>query len=399
MKVKKAEPSRIPLKRSLVFMYEQQVEYMPTSIDKLLVRIKRLGNLDKWAYILHDKDVKQSQVPIPPHYHVVLIFKKRVSLDAVAKRLGDKPQQFEVMTKRGQGARQSSNNALAYLTHRTTNAQNKYQYSPADVKANFDYEAFLKSQEEQILPQDILDKLAVGDIDKKRAIQMLIAEGGGVLAKYKRKIDDIASARMEIEFDNWRLKMKKRNVPIKIIWCYGVSGTGKTRYAKNFCEERRLNYYICSGSNAPFDGLINLSADEQKVIIVDELRPNVIKYADLLQILDPMNFEKVAVARYHNPHVMAEVIFICTVYSPLSFYKALPVMDAKIDDFNQLIRRLGLIIKFTPESIFEMKYKIVNGNIECAKVNEKVNPFRNSGVTSHFSINELESYETENDSY
>lgn len=383
-----------PVKRSSVLMYEQQVKYLPLSLERLREQIEileRRKGLLRWALIKHDKDTDKEGELVAPHYHVVLQFRKRVTVDLVAKRFKDKPQQFEIMTKRGQGAKNSAENAFAYLLHRTTNSREKYQYDVNEVVANFDFSKFMQEQEERLrTPDDVLDLLGEGKITRQEAIEEISFFGAAKMSEYRRKIEDVFAMRIELDYQAWLYEMEQKSEPIKIIWCFGPGGTGKTRYAKNWADRHGLIYYICSGSNSPFDGLNGLGPRQQEVLIIDELRPGVLKYHDLLQILDPWNYEKRAVARYRNPRIMAKVIFVCTVYSPLDFYKNTLVSDRNIDTFKQLLRRIGVTIEFTYDGIFEVQ--LSTDSMLYERVKRYENQYINHTREVTFSIDDLETY-------
>ncbi|MDM8284882.1 Rep family protein [Ligilactobacillus salivarius] len=412
MEVKKTqsaeEVSKVSPRRSPVLMLVQQEEHLSLPINELQTKIERLKNIGliRWAYIKHDKDKDEDGKLVAPHYHFTLQFKKRVSVNSIAKRLKENVNRFEIMTKRGLNAKVSANNAFAYLVHRTENAREKYQYDPKDVVSNFDFPKFIQELSEQMTPQDVLDMLGEGKITKREAQRQILALGASIMSKYKRKIDDVYTTRLDLEYHKWVKEMKAANEPIKVIWCYGAGGTGKTRYAREWAIKQNLNYYICSGSNSPFDGLKNLSAQEQEVLIIDELRPETVKYPDLLQILDPMNFEKVAVARYHNPHIMAKIIFVCTIYDPYQFYRHMPRLDRNIDTFDQLSRRIGLNIEFTKYYIKETVPKLSKvkdkdtGNPKTTYMYKTTksykNKFKKNKVETRFTLEDLENYRNNN---
>ncbi|WP_179211587.1 Rep family protein [Secundilactobacillus pentosiphilus] len=397
MKVKKTKhdhPSNYL--RSAVLMYEQQLEHLPfKNIEALERRIKSLldsQGLDRYALIVHDQDKDENDEIIKPHVHVTLIFNERVSINAIAKVLDESPQQFEVMTKRGNSAKVGAENALMYLIHRTSKSTNKHQYSVSAVRANFDFATFVSRQEQQVSSKDILDLLGDGKVSEIQAKQMMMAKGANVFANYSRKIKDVAAARLEIEYERWLVDMKQSKKQIKVIWIYGESGTGKTRYTIDFAIRHHKSYFKTSGSNDPFEGYAG-----EKVLIIDELRPETLRFQDLLQILDPHVYEKKTVARYHNAHIMAEVIFITSPYDPLRFYNSMYGISNRIDNFQQLNRRIGLILNFQYRFILEQICEVadMDGSLGYVTIQTNRNQYSGKQISNGFSMDELEEINNE----
>lgn len=397
MKVKKTKnehPSNYL--RSAVLMYEQQLEHLPfdniDALERRLISLLNTHKLDRYALIVHDQDKNENGELIKPHVHVTLIFNERVSINTIAKVLDDKPQQFEIMTKRGNSAKVGAENALMYLIHRTSKSATKYQYPVSAVKANFDFESFVTSQEKQVNPKDILDLLGDGKITELEAKRMMMVKGANIFANFSKKIKDVAAARLEIEYENWLDEMKKSAKAIKVVWIFGESGTGKTRYAIEFANRHHQSYFKTSGSNDPFEGYAG-----EKVMIIDELRPETLRFQDLLQILDPQVYEKKTVARYHNAHIMAEVIFITSPYDPLRFYNSIYGISSRIDSFQQLNRRIGLILNFQYQYILEQICEIteLDGSLGYITVETTKNKYSQKLTTNGFSLNELENFDGE----
>jgi hypothetical protein len=85
---------------------------------------------EKYAYILHDKDVKDDGTGVlkDDHYHFYIEFKNPRSLNSVAEDLTVPANMVcQVYSKKG---------ILQYLTHQ--NQPEKYQYNPDEVVSNFD---------------------------------------------------------------------------------------------------------------------------------------------------------------------------------------------------------------------------------------------------------------------
>lgn len=375
--------------RSLVYMYEQQVDHLPFDIKTIATKLNNLQNIDKWAYILHDKDINAEAKAIAPHYHIVLTFKKRIELTILAKSLQDNVQQFEIMTKRGTSAKSSANNAFAYLIHATSNSREKFQYSSSEVIANFDFVKFIDDQSQVLLPQDILDLVIDGSLDKDSALTKLAQLGGTTLARYTKKIDDVWHAYLLIEHKEWLAKKNQKKDPIRCIWLFGKAGTGKTRYATDISTRHKWSYFKSKSSNDPFENYAG-----ESVLILDELRPNSLAYSDLLQILDPYQYEKTTVARYHNAPIQADIIFITSPYGPIEFYSKIKGIDAKIDNFNQLRRRLSTVVEFNDGVYQELAFKNIKANSAEYEVKEThKNPYSKSNTLTNFFLSDLENYQ------
>lgn len=125
-------------------------------------------------------------------------------------------------------------------------------------------------------------------------------------------------------------KAKTRHVHVK--WFYGSTGTGKTKTAIEECGDN--DYWISDGAPLVFwNGYIG-----QKYIILDDLRPENIKFHQMLRILDryPMT---VNVKGSHVP-LEAEYIWITAPCRPDHMFGGLN------EDVRQLTRRIHEIREF-----------------------------------------------------
>ncbi|WP_415623033.1 Rep family protein [Liquorilactobacillus satsumensis] len=380
--------------RSTVWMYEQQLEHLPfANIDALKRRVDSLidnYNLDKFAMIQHAKDVNAEGKRVKPHIHLVMTFKERVAANSLGKVFGDQPQQFERMTKRGNSAKKGADNAFMYLIHQTDNSRDKYQYRVEDVVANFDYANFVSRKRAQIDPKDIIELLGAGEIQEEQARAMMMGISANTYFKYSRRISEVALGANKLKFEKWLKNKIETKESIKVIWIYGGAGTGKTRYAVEFADKRKISFFKTVTTNDPFEGY-----NGQKILIIDELRPETLKYPDVLHLLDPMSYEKKTVARYHNSNIMADFIFVTTPYDPLTFYEKITKLDRSVDSFEQLRRRIGLLLHFKKKSI-DAEYLEKNSNSRCgwnycvSQSNE--NPYLNNNRSVNFSLEDLEQY-------
>lgn len=353
-------------KRYRQFMYVQDLTHLkvkPTELKEILEK----SGAEKWAFILHDRDSKDDSddildenctkctfsskgeitSPSPSinahkplvrqHFHVVLKFKDAHSISSVAKLFKDENQFIEVWKGKIE-------NAWSYLLHRTTGAQNKFQYKPDAVTSNFDFAKEIKKIEDKVKQSraNINEKIqsyTEGEISKSQLIDEI-----GILeyAKRKRTLDAVEQLLEVRRQQAWLKEFKDKQC--KVIWIWGPAGSGKTTSAKKLFEADNQSYTILGSSKDPFQPYSCIE-EKGKNIILDDLRPNVLEYADLLRILDPYQHAKMGPARYHDRPLTLERIVITTPYSPEEFYTATKNLDVKIDTFDQLKRRITKIIK------------------------------------------------------
>ncbi|MDT2829021.1 Rep family protein, partial [Enterococcus viikkiensis] len=305
-----------------------------------------------------------------PHVHMMLEFQKSVRLTTIARNLNDQENYLQIFSRRGTNA--DAQNGYAYLIHFTANAKNKYQYNINEVRANFDFDAYISNLEFGISKKDILNKLRdnqITAIDAKK----LIADsfGADVLAIYSKKIETIDNYRSENEYQAWKFEMREQKKAKKIIWLYGKSGTGKSLIAEKLSSSNELPYFKTGGSNDLFQGY-----NGEHLLILDELRPEHISFNDLLKIIDPYNFDSTTLARYKNAKLQAEIIVVTSPYSPQEFYINYGLkINTEIDKFKQLDRRISLTIEVTENNLIEKKFNEDTGMYEIlSKISNSYKP-------------------------
>ena len=356
-------------------MFVQQIEYFQSSnlqdiIEYMTNTLKPL----RFAGILHDKDIGQDGNLVAPHIHLVLQFESARSLNNLAKLTKQPIQCFEQW-------RGSVNNAYSYLVHHTESNQDKYQYSPKEVIANFDYLLLLDTIERNVTKRyeindtmiidNLLDLLYTGNITKSEIEQRLT---GSQYAKARQKIETVYLKRLETQAELWRQEMIDKNEIVTIIWLFGKAGTGKTRLARQYAEQYDLNYFITGSIRDPFQQY-NL----EHVIILDELRPHQFDYSDLLKMFDPYNVKAMASSRYFDKPLLANVYIITSPYSPYNFFLELTKkkQTSHIDSWGQLMRRLTLVIEISKEYLQFYKYSPLDQMFYIDHGNKLPNPFKN----------------------
>ena len=383
--------------RSAVMMFVQQEEYFEDKNNPLeylrrcCKTLEKEHDLYQWAIIKHDRDVDTEGNMVKPHFHVALVFNRRVSVSVAAKFFHDSSEHFEIFTKRGTSTKMAAINVMLYLCHLTKNSAKKYQYDLNTVNANFNYVKFIENTQKNYDGFQLLDQVSGGLLSYEKAKDILRAKGAKIFLQFSKKLDDIKDDLGERKYEDWVRIKKQVGKPLKTVWLSGPSGLGKTRYAVDFARDNDLSYFITSGWRDPFE-----KYNGQKVLILDEIRPHSVNYQDFLQLLDPYNFEKMLSARYHNVLFRSNIIMVTSVYSPFEFYKELKVSDKKIDTFDQLNRRLGSIAFFTGDEVQEIQYfcKATTGEWQYRKLSGFQNKYRHKTKIQiqNFSLYDLNKY-------
>lgn len=353
-------------KRYRQFMFVQDLTHLKVKPTELKEICEKSG-AEKWAFILHNKDSKddsdgildengtvgtlskegeitssspsnnRSKPLVRQHFHIVLKFENAHSIASIAKLFKDENQFVEVWKGKIE-------NAWSYLLHRTSGAQNKFQYSPQDVVSNFDFKKEIKKIEDKVKQSktninEAIQSYTDGEISEEELIEKI---GVWEFAKRKKTLDAVKQV-LEVRRQSAWLK-EFEGKECKVIWIWGASGTGKTTGAKKIFENSNLPYTILGSSNDPFQPYSCIE-DKGKNIILDDLRPNALSYADLIKVLDPYQHRKMGPARYRDRPLTLEKIVITTPYSPKEFYAETKGINPRIDTYKQLERRIAKVIK------------------------------------------------------
>lgn len=311
-----------------VKMCEVVSDMQHLTLDKIKSVIGSQSCIDKYLYILHDKDVKPDGTKKNPHYHVYLHFTNARQFEFIAKWFGV-PMSF-VSKIHGRFA-----DAVSYAIHH--NSPEKYQYDISECTANFEIsEQIQKSDDrkkDKIQLENLLERIDSGEI-KQYNITSIISMP--VYIKYETQIN------RAFEYKR-KQKMKEINRNMKVIYIYGTSGLGKTTLAKMLAIKNGLTPFISSSSNDPFDGY-----EGQEAIILDDLRGSSFPFADLLKILD-MHTASTVKARYKNVMLQSDTIYITSIKPPKEFYRS--VFESEGEEYTQFVRRCESIVEMTLNSL------------------------------------------------
>ena len=291
-----------------------------------------------WLYILHDKDTYTEEdekrnnehkkgTLKKAHYHIYLRLKDSTNIKYIASAF-NVPENF-VSRVKGKWV-----DVLLYATHR--NAPEKHQYSDEEVVSNFDFTTVRDKEEKKKSDNKyldtIIDKIDSGEIREYNLTKYISMKD---YIKFERQIKRAFEYRTQ--------KMKGIDRDMKCIYIQGVSGAGKTTYAKRIAEDKNMSYYISSGSNDVLDDYKG-----EDCIILDDLRPSCMGLSDLLKMLDNNTSSSVK-SRFKNKVLECRLIIITTTLPIETFFRN--VFSEEVESAIQLYRRCSVLIKMDLKSM------------------------------------------------
>lgn len=300
------------LKQCLV---TSNVEFFKGDVQEI---IKSHKTIKQWAYILHDKD------DTAKHYHIYLNFgSSGVDTKLVGEWFGLQESQVEKIKGR-------KTDALQYLTHTDNKQKYKYQYSPTEVIANFDFET------------EITNAKILGDFENFSYAEQLDYVHG-------LPVSEKTSAFAKLE-KLWKLRCQWLTLhadrKLEVIFVCGAGGTGKTYYAKKLLKSMNLDFCISSSSNDPLQDYLG-----QKALILDDCRDRAFKtFEDCLKLLDNDTASSVS-SRFHNKVFNGEVIIITSAVPLAYWFRNKSLFPISNEDYNQLYRRISCYVHITKEEI------------------------------------------------
>lgn len=291
--------------------------YPPLATLENVLPILRTKSIKEFAMILHDKDEKK------PHIHLLMWFYTPTPTSSVLgwfSALG--------VTMSNLGKIKSRKGALAYLTH--ANRPEKYQYPIEDVVRSDGLKEELSSATKDALRKEeiknLCDSVALGLTSPRSLLDNL---NGIELRDNQKLIDASINARLTKSSI-----LKERNM--EVIYIYGPAGSGKSTLARFLAvKHTEETPYISSSSNDPLQDYML-----EPAMILDDLRGDSFKFADLLKLLDNHVPSSVK-CRYRNKTIDAKYCFITSTRSVSELYNA--DTFTKDDNLDQLKRRIGQV--------------------------------------------------------
>ena len=317
-------------------------QYLKVDIQQVC---KKYETIKHWAYILHDKDDTE------PHYHIYLHFgDSSVKVDLIAKWFHLEFVDYKGILQNGSNfvrkVKGRRSDVLLYLIHGNDSARHKYQYSPGEVIANFNFKTEIDNAKilgnfEQYSFREQLEYVNMLPVSEK--------------AKAYRHLKQLHEVHLSV-------LATRTERDIEVIFIQGGTGTAKTSYAKLMLRKLGYDFAVSSSSNDPFQDYLG-----ERAIILDDLRDTTFSFVDLLKLLDN-NTRSSIKSRFTNKMFEGKMIVVTSVVPLVHWYREYRINN-RFDDLNQLYRRFSTYVELTPSAIRIYDSISLEGKpINCLKV-------------------------------
>lgn len=345
------------------------------SEETILNVLNKYQSIDKYVYILHDKDIYTSDdiknfsiseeklgKLKDAHWHIYIHLTSARTLKDIAKwfnlewnyvrppRDGSKSEQFI--------------NMVAYAVHACK--PNKYQYDISEVKSkNVDVKDIiekyyeLNAQREATKLSNNQEKKTIKLQEKKKLDEILLRIAQGEIRKFnKHNYFDVSfyskyQRQINSAFEYRRDAISKVDRNIEVYYFHGTSQSGKSTYAKLWAKSKGYSISPSSSSN---DILQDYGGED--VLFLDEFRAENMTMSDILKMLDNHTNSSIK-SRYFNKTIEAKVIIITSIHPLEELYKLIP--NHETEPFLQLQRRCKNIGHFTKDTIMFKIFDEVSG--------------------------------------
>lgn len=142
-----------------------------------------------------------------------------------------------------------------------------------------------------------------------------------------------------------RLNATVRSEPPTVLWFFGVTGTGKSRMARELAQGQTTWW---SGKDLRwFQSYV-----QQNVAIIDDFRADFCKFHELLRLLDRYPYE--VEFKGSSINFNSRLIIITSAYPPTEVYKKSP------EDVGQLLRRISQVVRFDQDPEYPLNAQVVD---------------------------------------
>jgi hypothetical protein len=191
--------------------------------------------------------------------------------------------------------------------------------------------------------------------DLKSAIDTLLKDGIDAVKQQHASVYVRYWKGLEKLIEPKRIDEPRANKPY-VTWVYGPPGSGKSYHAEQFALENKYEYYIY---NKSFNGFWQ-RYNQQKVLIIDDIRVDTFKFDELLRILD--RYQYLINQKQGDRFINSPFIYITAPVPPETMFPS----DDGEKDLRQLTRRIDCIIKVEPrdEPVSQpIRYSMKNGKL------------------------------------
>lgn len=296
------------------------IKYDLKDIHNILIEWSNTLSFDYYL-ICHTMDIEDDNV----HYHIVIRFHKNpVPFANIKSKF---PYGLIECTR-------NLKNSIQYLIHK--NDKSKKQYNQSEIitnDENIDKWFVNTQQQDREEINEYIKLINSGEIREYNQFEMIPID---IWSRNKNIINNaFMHYRERILMDN--------NRNIRVIIFTGATGSGKTTFAKKYCESINKSYCVSSSSN---DFMQDYKG--QDVMIFDDIRDTDIKFTDMLKILDNHTRSSI-ISRYYNKGFIGDTI-ILTSYKPLSEWYFNIDKESKL----QLYRRINEQYQFKKDGIIDI---------------------------------------------
>ena len=135
----------------IIYKYNEEVK------KYIIAQCERYKSIKKYAFILHDKDVKEDGTSKKLHVHLLLYFGNPLPLENIVKWF-----EHIGVLKENLGPIHNWVSALEYLTHK--NEPDKYQYNEEDITANFDFKQEIENKKRNSNVRNLINDFSNNEI-------------------------------------------------------------------------------------------------------------------------------------------------------------------------------------------------------------------------------------------
>lgn len=196
------------------------------------------------------------------------------------------------------------------------------KFEPAIASADDNYKYCTKECEN---PYEYGEKSTAGKRNDIKMVRDLLKQGKG-MKTIVESVDSYQAMRSGELMLKYIEKKREHTDDFKVVWIYGLSGTGKTYMTRKEHPEA----YVHTGDSKWWDGY-----DGEDEVIIDDMRSNFCKFSTFLKMLQPQPYR--VEYKGGSRELLATKFYITSCYSPIEMYEGIS------ENRSQFYRRIDQI--------------------------------------------------------